>query len=103
MMDALVVTTVAVAGAAALVYWYACAVAERDITSRAPQFAAVLFRDHLEAYVMRLPPVRLSVLLRDQPPPNVIDLVSPLKMLGLIHLVTLTLAVLCFAIWTWLG
>jgi hypothetical protein len=102
-IDALLATTVALAAAAAVVYWYACAVAEKEIASRAPQYAALVFRDHVEALVMRLPPVRLSVLLRERPPSDAIHLVSPLKTLGVIHLATLAVAVMSFVLWTWLG
>ena len=103
MIAALLATAVVLAIGAAFVYWYACAVAESDIARRAPQYATLLFRDHIVAFAMRLAPVRLSVLLRQQPPPDALELVSPLKMLGLIHLGTLILAGLCIALWVWLG
>ena len=103
MTAALLATAAAVAAVAALIYWYACAVAEKDIAKRAPQYAAILFRDHLEAFVMRLPPVRISVLLREQPPTETRELVAPLRTLGVIHLATLVFAVFCFALWMWIG
>jgi hypothetical protein len=103
MTTALFATTLILAAVVSLLYWYACAVAEKDLVAQAPQYAAVLFRDHVEAFVMRLPPVRLSVLLRERPPNGAEHLVSPLRVLALVHLASVVIALLCFALWLWLA
>src|SRR5438045_3898954 len=102
MMDAIFATAVIVAVGSAGLYWYACAVAEDDLKKAAPDYAGLIYRDRWEAAAMRAPPVRLHVLLRENVPSHVLDQVSPLRILGLIHLATLGIALICFALWMWL-